>query len=350
MGKIFVFVVSVIVFLSCSTGKNQDCISIDLKKDSEKVSSDIFPSSFFSCTDSVDFDIGNEFKLKEIYGISFDDSLIFIFDKKSNNVLIFDDEGKLKSRIGKTSSGRNKYVFIKSFYLDKRNKTVNIIDPVKMNISEYNYEGNFLSARKIRNDFSPFISDIKVYDSTLVCTNDINWINNKTLYEASKCDLHTLCNMDSIQLFGYDYNSFCRKNTVSAKYRNILFTRLFSNTLWQYKNEKSPYVKFVTKCPALPDYIKKDLMKADFSKYVKGYRNKYSFGLEKVFETSEWIYLSFFCDDYSVLMDKKTFKCFLIIPSSTALTFKNIIGVYNDKFVVQDKNDTSKIFYISIKS
>lgn len=86
--------------------------------------------------------------LSDIKKIEMDGTDIFIEDFKER-VYRFDIDGRFHNIIGTKGDSQNEYVSLSDFYLDKKNKSVCIMDLSKGKLLRYDYNGSFLSSQNV---------------------------------------------------------------------------------------------------------------------------------------------------------------------------------------------------------
>ena len=84
------------------------------------------------------------------------DSLIIIYDKKTNAILVFDDRGNYKHKIGRPGNGPGEYVRILDVFLDEERNMIQLSDGMLKRIKTYSINGDFLSSTIVL-DY-PFVS------------------------------------------------------------------------------------------------------------------------------------------------------------------------------------------------
>jgi hypothetical protein len=79
------------------------------------------------------------------------DSLLIVWDSKTDAIFTFDYQGNYKSSIGRKGHGPAEYVDLSDVYIDKRINRLYLSDAATQRILQYDIQGNFLSFDQINN-------------------------------------------------------------------------------------------------------------------------------------------------------------------------------------------------------
>lgn len=110
--------------------------------------------------------------------IEMTDSLIFILDVDSH-LYVFNKEGKFKYQVSKKGEAPSEYILLNTFYIDKNQQVITILDDYKRRLIMYDFEGNYKSSVSVpegtlRNSTQALLSD----DSTLMLNNMMDNADN----------------------------------------------------------------------------------------------------------------------------------------------------------------------------
>lgn len=116
--------------------------------------------------------------LADIEVVKRDNEYLFIKDK--NRLFVFDNNGNFISQISNIGNAPHEYIYIKDFYLDKKNKYIFIISYPDKKLLQYSYNGDFISSS---NNLPEEISSIS---SAILLTKD-----SLMIYNALSNDINT---------------------------------------------------------------------------------------------------------------------------------------------------------------
>ena len=116
--------------------------------------------------------------LADIEVVKRDNEYLFIKDK--NRLFVFDNNGNFISQISNIGNAPHEYLYIKDFYLDKKNKYIFIISYPDKKLLQYSYNGDFISSS---NNLPEEISSIS---SAILLTKD-----SLMIYNALSNDINT---------------------------------------------------------------------------------------------------------------------------------------------------------------
>lgn len=163
----FLFVLSIVLFISCSSEKENDIPIIDIAKVIEK------EISLSDIVEDIDYvSLSNDVLFGDIVSIELTDSLIFLTAER-DGLMVFYSNGKLKSHIGKKGKGPGEYKYATNFTLDINNSTVYILNSTSRNILKYSFNGDFLEGISLR-DMDNYFNEIIFSNKHLFLFEGIN--------------------------------------------------------------------------------------------------------------------------------------------------------------------------------
>ena len=139
-----------ILLPSCIGIKNQNSVEIDLSKTVPSIKY----STFVKNIEYVDLHLNDSLPIYGVENLYLDENKIFIKDRKSEGILIFDAiTGKLLKRINQYKEGPEEIKIIGAFCLDTYNKQLCIFDKGDMKIKLYDYSGDYISSYVVSDFF-----------------------------------------------------------------------------------------------------------------------------------------------------------------------------------------------------
>ncbi len=139
-----------ILLPSCIGIKNQNSVEIDLSKTVPSIKY----STFVKNIEYVDLHLNDSLPIYGVENLYLDENKIFIKDRKSEGILIFDAiTGKLLKRITQYKEGPEEIKIIGAFCLDTYNKQLCIFDKGDMKIKLYDYSGDYISSYVVSDFF-----------------------------------------------------------------------------------------------------------------------------------------------------------------------------------------------------
>ncbi|MCH7412433.1 6-bladed beta-propeller [Belliella sp. R4-6] len=281
-----------------------EIIRIDPKKDideeySMKASLIVSSIEFFPLTLPGDMIIG------EIAKMIHHNGHVYIFDRHTESIFIFTDEGEFVNAIQRKGEGPEEYGDIKDFEVDRNSGNVLIYSPRSQKILRYTITGEFLGAMNNKIQHTSFfpISDSKIaiynsrrsnghiFESTFpiqprfIIANDAEEIEKQDLETAYREQLlmYPLSNLgfyqigDSLRLM---------ESINSVVYRvNLEEGRVYPRFAFDFANANPPRLY--------------DMEADELSTFVEDYNNKKVGGwasLHRVDETADFLCVTYFYD------------------------------------------------------
>ncbi len=176
-----------LILTSCrrdKTGGLSIVEEIDLEQ-SVSVSEIGWDHAMFQSTDLVRLEMNEKSIIGGITQMELTDEHIFILDKKTSSLLMFDRDGTFIRSISSRGQGPEEYLGMSAFYL--KDKKIHIIDPLKMKILIFNFDGKFIKAIDSSSEILPFVAGVKTPDGKqMLCHTTLNWIDNYGCYLMDK--------------------------------------------------------------------------------------------------------------------------------------------------------------------
>ena len=283
------FALLIIIVSSCSGTKNdtQDIVKLKYNKNIEFK---------YRNVKIVPLETNMNSLLGDIKRIEFIDSLILIQDS-SLNLFLFNGNGKFVSKIGGYGEGPSEYSSISSFYVDKKNKYITILDEIKSSLISYDIKGQYISSESIplnnikSANYATLDKDGNILINYLISfekTKAYSFINKKNISNKS-----VVFDYDPIETEGYMYPF--SKHPISVTEKGLDFIMPLSDTIYNFNNEdvRAKYL-IETPTPLAPKEEFKTNIQKSYTKLAFEYGRKGFFtGFISIFETPKNILLNY---------------------------------------------------------
>jgi hypothetical protein len=251
----------------------------------------------------------------EISRLEITEELIFVLDKKTVSLMVFDHSGKYLRSIGERGTGPGEYSAINAFYLDSSNQTINLFDPLKLSVHRYDFNGVFITSVPFKDLVLAHIARATLLNNgRLFCFTNPNWYSEAGYFILNEEDYSR-----REQIYKYPVpigseRSFTILDHPYAYYNGELhFVTLFSNAVQSHTDGKNSILYYVDNGRSEDDAYLKSLAKGVEEDYFKiilkiADDNKYTPGLKNIFETDRYICVDFYEKSlltHAVLWDKK---------------------------------------------
>ena len=224
----------------------------------------------------VPLETSDQCLIKDIDRICMDDSLIFVFDHRMNQVGIFDRQGHLQSCIREIGQGSDEYVQIKDMALNREKKQIIILCGRPEKIMLDRYDGKFIKNIAIQKGYGEIThANQRTYawtdayaDSTMIDCLDENGtlLSVLTLPHARFLP---------IENEGYRY-SFGKGCHLTSDGEQVFFARPYDNAIYQLKGDSISEAYFLD----LKDYnLPPEVLELDWThkKFAECFRqNRYA--------------------------------------------------------------------------
>lgn len=169
--------------------------------------------------------------------MEFDENEGKIFIKDSNSrIFVFDINGSFLNSIGQIGPGPDEHHTITDFYLDRRNRRVNIIDIFRGVIFSYSYSGELLDRMRICDRIFDNFSQVHLLEDgalLLLRGNSPQSLYNFSLVRGRSFNREV--NKIPYQFIGKNRSFFSRTNRRVAQSKNrTLMLEMMSDTIYRY--------------------------------------------------------------------------------------------------------------------
>jgi hypothetical protein len=236
------------IFYLCFLLLTAGCINVNKQQRSDNVPVITLQSIQEQLPDSILFqepkivylETNESSLIGQITKVGMTDSLIFIFDRSQYAVLVFDMNGKFKSKIRRIGQGPQEYVQIADFDIDTINNQIVILCTIPKKVMFFSYEGDYL--KEIKNDRfyhtmatdsqNIYLEAADVYHPT----NPTYHIDIKNFLDGSSYGVLPL--IDNIKNFtqanGQDITSGLSEIHFSRRYDNTVYSIKDGNVIPEY--------------------------------------------------------------------------------------------------------------------
>jgi hypothetical protein len=290
MSKI-ISLVSIVSFIFC-LALFGGCISVDSISSSKAINAELntkikplIDSALIKSRKVIVLETVNESLISSITRILTDNDHLFIFDKKNQKVIIFDNNGKYISNISKKGNGPNEYNQITDVCFDESRKQLIVLCTIPQKLMYFNLSGEFIK----ENPLSSIYTELKADEKYIYLLNSD--YNNNKVSEYSIQTMSKLTNEINSKLpildnlFGLRSNG---KELVSSN--GIYFSRMIDNNVYCIKSGSvQPVYKFDFGSSNLNDeYI--DKIKNPRKFMDECFTNKYICSISNVVNTKDHLY------------------------------------------------------------
>ena len=216
------------LFFSCKEKieKNKDSLSastITLSSMEESIQDTVY----FKKPQIVVLETTEESLISKITKIAMDDNILFVYDKYSDKLFMFDVNGKYIGRIDKKGNGPEEYAETVDFTIDPVKKQIIILCGVPEKRMYFTYQGEFIKEEKNKDFYLHITTDgkyIYLEDGPLDREHQFYVLNTETGKEEEK--FKTINVKNSVYPNGLSLNQG----------KNILFVRRYDNSIYELKN------------------------------------------------------------------------------------------------------------------
>lgn len=294
--------------------------------------------------DLIPLELTDKSTIGEVSQMDLTDDAIYILDNKTKSIYVFDRRGNFINLIGKRGTGPGEYLSLSSFYLNRKKKIINLIDPLNMAVHQYTLEGAYIKSIKFKNELIPMIKRIEMIDDeTLFCVTSLNWQKDAGYFILNEHD-YSLKQM----VYKYPYNSsgyttyFNSKQVFSILNGKVDYVVPFSDTIYTFSNG-------ITECSTVLNHGRTPINQQQINQYVDNNNDyiltilnilnntKYTTGLTNLFESERYLLITFedkMMLSSAILIDKVGNKEYYIKDYySTIPNFTSIFCNKNNLFV-----------------
>lgn len=303
----------------CNTRSNEQLMDIEtievnsLKKVSKLKYDD---KNYFDNCFLVKLETTEKSLINEITQIQILDSIIYIFDQKLSKISSFSYSGKYLGDIGVKGQGPEEYIAISSFYVDRINKSINLIDPMNMAIIQYSMSGAFLNRLKHSNVNASFIKKVEVInENELFCYLGSNWEDNSIYSIVNRVSFEKIKDICYYPQKTNEYISYSISNQpFSFNEGLITYGMLFSDVISTYETEENkPFLRIDDGKKIISSKYLEQQLESENYNYIQLMRNiakenNYVTGFLNVVENSRFIVVDFETKETimsAIIWDKK---------------------------------------------
>ena len=246
----YTFIALFVVCFACQNGgaykKNKDLIyiHIDSLANENLIINNIHRHRF------LPLETTQESLMAHIRKIEFDDGKIFIFDI-NDRLFVFEKEtGKFLHTIGRIGQGPGEHLNMRDFYLDRNNRTVNIIDIFRMEIFSYSYAGELKDRTCIavhRQIFNNFSEVHLTADNAMVLRMTNSPVSLYNFNLLSGIGFKRAENSTPYLFVGSTMRERALRNSIAHNESSIFLSAMVSDTIFRYDPEIRnivPYMVF----------------------------------------------------------------------------------------------------------
>ncbi len=126
------------------TGNNSTLRIIPVRE--QDFGDEVVWSDLFSVRKMIPLESRDDVLIHSIYQVEFCDDRIFIRDKKSCKLFIFDSDGKFVNEIGVRGKGPGEFVYMGGFAIDADKDLIYIVNSSGSDIPVFNYAGEYIKS------------------------------------------------------------------------------------------------------------------------------------------------------------------------------------------------------------
>ena len=277
----------------------------------EELSFDV-AANLFSQMEVVKLETTSKSLLGQIRQIETMGDDIFVYDWNKNLLRFSKENGAFLNRIGTVGQGPEEYYAVNGFSINKKNKTIVVIDVWKRKFIKYNFDGNYISSTEASSEFIRDISySMHAPDNSILINNVVH---------QEPFNAYTSVNMESNQYENFfSYKEFGKRDCIldfsthpMASFEDgINFIMPVENVIYEYKNGKiqTKYeIEIPVKMINKQSVVEHEMLLIVAPDLIAAYSNVFP-GFKTIFQTKEKMILTF--------SGKGAYKCFIVIDKKT---------------------------------
>jgi hypothetical protein len=319
-------------------------------------------SRFFTHCRAVKLEISEKNIISEISQMEMFDERIYILDKKTASLHVFDNTGHYIQSISNKGNGPGEYLAMNAFYIHPQKKTLNIFDPLKMAVHQYNLDGSFIESVRLEELYFAHIKGISfLNDETLFCFTNPTWYKESGYFILNSSDYSLKEKIYQYPILVKNQISFnVSQHPYSIVNNEIHFISPFSNVVQSFSDGKTHPVFYIENGkPVMPDkYLKivSDKMDNDYLGIIINCvkEDTYNVGYNNYFETERFICVEFYEDKVkrkAILFDKKNNTGIYIedyttfTPDFGAIVYsfgETLVKIWNESEITSLKEEMDK--------
>ena len=358
LGKIFI--VCGIVLTACHSSKQQN-IDIEVLRCSNCSGEALETPPSYRVVDVIKLETNMESFITNIKQMEMNDSLIFILNG-SENLYVFDRNGKFKNQIGKKGEAPNEYLVLNTFYINAVERIVVLIDGYKNILLNYSFDGKY-------------ISSVSMSPNALLNCNNALLMDNNTLLLFNMMGIkesvaYSLIDMGKRELIGkyFPYEPIRTNNYIYSFSRHPIATienganiiLPLCDTIYNYSlSSRSFEPKYVVETPrkmASKYQIRNDKKQTYSDELADLWDAGYFTGFNGIYETDDKIVLTFLSGGIIMgyfVFDKSdqegSYYIYVYDDESKEIPFYPVIFTYNNKFIASVRAEELLGYKNSIK-
>lgn len=246
-------------FAGCNSKSNKvesEIINESISIDEFIMTKDVLlDSTIFKKSYTVFLETNDKSLIRKINRIYKTKDNIFIFDKSSNKICVFDVQGKYHNKIENIGQGPQEYISVMDFCIDTEKEQIILLCDIPYKIMKFTYSGQFVNEIE-QTDF--FISIVMDSDYIYCNRSDLNK-TDLDKFEISYMDKNGK-EIDNFLPTRNDItNSMFNTGNFLNRSENIYYTRRFDNNVYQVNKDKV-MIKYKLDFGQfnLPDYLLKE--------------------------------------------------------------------------------------------
>jgi hypothetical protein len=311
-------------------------------------------TNYFEKTEIIKLELTDESVLVAINQMEVFENHIYILDEQGTSVKKFNMTGKYIQDIGNAGMGAGEYLAANAFYINPKLRTINVLDPLKTSVLQYDFSGKHLNTIKTSLPDFGYINRLScLSENEIFCCASANYIENceyfiisEKGYKKRKCIYQYPVKLEkhmSIRLSNHSY---------SIRNDEVHYVIPFSDTIYSYKNDEvSKFLLLESGKPTLEPHQIKEKGSINDNNILETIDNvawdgKYTTGCKNIFETDAYIYCMlndrYIIDDdgrlpvhNAILLNKNNNKGVYISVSDDLLTpcLVDIFYSFNNTFI-----------------
>ncbi len=296
--------------------ENTEFIYVNLEEKAAKGNFD----DYFSTSKIIPLETKDGSIIGNIDRMSLYNDKIFILDKQSNSVLIFNNHGKFISKIQSLGKGPEEYDSLTDFAVDEEKEQIILYSDRPYKLLIYNFDGKFIEEKRLNNLYF----NVGFANSKILLLN--KYIKRKYLLferELDSDDEKGFIRTNDKDKFFNDFGGMGTPNII--KNNNIHISFPYSEIVYEYSEDAIDpkyYIDFGKY--KMPNEIYKK--RKDYSSIIDySKENNYGFGISNFRENDDYITFNFY---YTMLViyskkTKKTERISLLINDEDSIPFYN---------------------------
>lgn len=318
--KIFASIFSIhFIFLllcNCSNPKTETSPNIIYQNQLQSLQSIPFgDSNYFDTCYFIKPEADSNSFIVEITQMEIFDNKIFIWDRQTEKVSVFNFTGKHLTNFGQKGRAPKEYSSLSGFCIHPHDSTIQLFDPLMGSVKKYSLKGEYINSIKHTNKDLCFINKAQMLNSDkMFCYYSSNWEGN---YVFSVIDISDYNQQEPILTYPYQSSkgrSYTLSNQPYVLFNNtITYIKPFSNTIYTYADQESkPYFTLQNKKDINYALLKNRLKENDGNYYKVTQNllseNLYNSGFLNIFENNRFLLIDFMTPlsmPQAILWDKK---------------------------------------------